>query len=826
MIQYLKISLPTKLGKALTYSINTERAALDLIGCRVLVSVQNRVMTGFVTDTSKADSGFQIKPIIKLMDHEPLISSKLLDLAKWISTYYLCDLGMVLKAMVPPELSAKKRFKIKAKKELTFMDLGKFRKNTKKYKIIEYFIENKRTIQIGSLEKKIEIKDSKKPLEELESDGFIELIDSIEEESPFKYEDYISFNYDLFENGLEFKSRSKYQNNLVDYFLAQKSLNGSQVQKQDLIQRAGSNQAAVKKLLEQGIIELHKKKVDRSLDSINELFSGKSDLSFEPNSQQMLSIDSICDSIFENKFSPHLLHGVTGSGKTLVYMYSIRECIEAGKSALILLPEISLTNQIIDRFEKAFPGEVYTYHSMMSPGARKDTFENVKAGNVKVLIGTRSAVFAPLKDLGLIIVDEEHDRSFKQVSPDPKYHARDIAIVRAQKEDCTVVLGSATPSLESYQNAKDGKYNLLELSERVDNASFPDVKVIDILNAKKTAQVKGIFSRELLNAIEDRVAKKEQVILFINRRGFSSFLECTNCGSIPMCKRCDVALTYHKHKNRLYCHYCGFNTHTDLKCGDCGTPGMKLLGMGTQKVEEELHQHSFDSNYDLKIARVDSDTIKSQTKLNKILSDFSKGEFDVMVGTQMITKGLDFKKVTLVGIINADLELYQADFRASERTYQLLEQVSGRAGRNKEFKGEVIIQSNHPDNFALKYVKNHDYHSFFDFESDNRKGAEWPPYFRYASILISSSSEIQVNDAANFIYSEMRFDPKELIVHKPTIPAIERLRGEHRRMIIIKSNKEIDKSGNAIRRTMNDLYSRSVISSNMGNLRVSFDMDA
>ena len=828
----IQIALPTKLGRNLTYSIDSHYNPKDLIGCRALVKLQNRVLTGFIVGTDSEISGFEIKPILKLIDSEPIFNQQLIELAKWISDYYLSDLGIVLKSMLPPELSSKKTLIIRPKKDLNFMDLNSFRKNTKKYKIIEYLIDNKRQISLGSLENKLSIKDAKQSVEELHEKDFIELIDKLELEDPFKFEKYVKIDENIFLNHnsdeiiQQLKIRSKYQKNIIEFY----SINQDQISKElhinQLIERSGSSRDAIKKLSEKSVLEIIPKRVDRSLPIDRELFNRENELEFEPNKQQMLSIEKICDTFFENNFSPFLLHGVTGSGKTLVYLRSIQECIESDKTVLIIVPEISLSNQLINRFEKAFPGEVFTYHSMMSPGARKDTFENVRSGRAKILIGTRSSVFAPLKNLGLIIVDEEHDRSFKQDMPNPKYNARDVAVVRASIEKCTVVLGSATPSIESFKNAIDGKYELLELTERADGAGLPKVKVIDILDAKKNAQSKGIFTNDLLSAIENRVAKAEQSILFINRRGHSSFMECTNCGNIPMCKRCDVALTYHKHKNKLYCHYCGWNEHANRKCKECTADEMKLIGTGTQKVEEEILKHAEESGIEIKVKRVDSDTIKNQKKLNKILNDFSEGNFDVLVGTQMITKGLDFKKVTLVGIINADLELYQPDFRATERTFQLLEQVAGRAGRSKDFKGEVIIQTNKADNFALKYVRNHDYRSFFNDELSNRESSFWPPFARYASISISSKNERLCEDIAELIYSLLNFDPKVMTVHEPTFPSVERLRGQHRRLIALKSDRLIDKSGSYLRKVVSRAIENADLNSIRGDLRVSVDIDS
>jgi primosomal protein N' (replication factor Y) len=545
------------------------------------------------------------------------------------------------------------------------------------------------------------------------------------------------------------------------------------------------------------------------------------ELTFKINPEQEKAFDGVMDLLDVEK-GVALLNAVTGAGKTLVYMYLIREILEQGKSVLLLVPEIALTNNLYDRFERAFPNKVSIYHSKMPAGSKYDLWHKIKQEKGHFVIGTRSAVFLPFSDLELTIIDEEHDSSFKQSDKNPRYNARDVAIIRAKIENSTVLLASATPSLESYYNAKIGLYKYFEIDKRADNAVLPKVRVMDMMDAKIKAAVKGHLSRVLFDGMLDRIAKKEQVILFLNRRGYSAFIMCRDCGDIKKCKRCDVALTYHKKKNLLYCHYCGYNRVVELSCNECGRQSLSNMGIGTEQIEEEIKEYFDKAGMEVGVRRLDSDTAKNEKETKKIINDFQENKFQILIGTQILAKGLNFKNLSLVGIINSDLELYRSDFRANERTFQLLEQVAGRAGRTKELQGEVIIQTYSPDNYAIKYVQEHNYIAFANTELIYRESSEYPPIWRMNKIIISGKSEREVKNTADYIFNQIYVDSEIIKIYKPVVPSISMINNKHRQFIFIKIYKAKDKSGKASRKIMQHL--RDLIPPSQ-NIKIDIDID-
>lgn len=458
-----------------------------------------------------------------------------------------------------------------------------------------------------------------------------------------------------------------------------------------------------------------------------------------------------------------LLHGVTGSGKTEVYLQAIARCLEQGKGAIVLVPEISLTPQTVERFKARFSSGplrtlVAVLHSHLSAGEKHDEWHKIRQGRAKIVIGARSAIFAPIEPLGLIIVDEEHEHSYKQEEA-PRYHARDVAVLRGRKEDAVVVLGSATPSMETYFNAKKGKYVLLELPHRADNAKMPIVRVVDMRQEMRRQKGSPIFSVQLREAILQRLERKEQTILFLNRRGYATSLQCPACGFVAQCPNCSVALTYHRREQKLKCHVCGFDSPAPTNCPEpnCGSREIRYSGLGTEKLEDAIVQgfpHA-------KLARMDSDTLKKKEDYRRILTDFRLGKIDILVGTQMIAKGLHFPNVTLVGIIYADLSLHLPDFRAGERTFQLLTQVSGRAGRG-DIEGEVFVQSFTPFHPAIQYARRHDFLGFYEQELEFREQLKYPPLTRIALITIKGRNEDKVAFLAEHVRKEMEPMLKEL----------------------------------------------------------------
>ena len=489
--------------------------------------------------------------------------------------------------------------------------------------------------------------------------------------------------------------------------------------------------------------------------------------------------ERVYKSVDFNKYDTYLLYGVTGSGKTEVYIKWIEKCISEGKTAIMLVPEISLTTQIAKRFYEAFGSDVAIFHSSLSEGEKYDEYLKILRGEVHVVVGTRSAIFVPLKNLGIIIIDEEDSSSYKQDN-NPRYHVRDMAIYRGKYNNIPVVLGSATPTLESKARADKGVYKLLKLSNRVGNAKLPIIHVIDMEGEMKKRNL--IFSEFLQNKIREKLIRKEQVILLLNRRGFSTFITCSNCGYTYKCPSCDITLTFHKSTNNLICHYCGYQKKKDEVCPECHEASLNYYGLGTERLEEKIKEMYPDA----RVVRMDQDTTRNKGSHEKIIGEFKEYKYDILLGTQMISKGLDFPKVTLVGVINADASLNIPDYRSSEVTYSLLSQVAGRAGRS-EMPGEVIIQTFNPDNYVIECVKSNNYDKFYLQEMNFRKKLKYPPYYYLVGIkVIGKVYEKTIEDARKVKkYLDDNLN-KETIVLGPTTASVFRFNNEYRMQIIIK----------------------------------------
>lgn len=491
---------------------------------------------------------------------------------------------------------------------------------------------------------------------------------------------------------------------------------------------------------------------------------------------------SIVDSVIKEN-NTYLLYGVTGSGKTEVYMEIIEYYLSLGKTSIVLVPEISLTPQMIDRFEKRFGKKIAAIHSGLSDGEKYDEYRRISRGEASIVIGARSAVFAPLENIGIIIIDEEHSDSYKQSDPSPRYHARDIAILRSKYHNCSVLLGSATPSLESMARGEKGVYKLLNLPHRVNGKELPLVKIIDM--NKEIRKSRGHFSNELINEINSRLEKSEQVILLLNRRGYSSFVTCKNCGYTFKCPNCDITLTYHKSSNTLRCHYCGHGEKVFSECPSCKEKSLNNLGVGTQKIEEELNK-LFPNG---RVLRMDFDTTSKKGMHEKMIESFRNHEYDILLGTQMVSKGLDFSNVTLVGVINADTSLNIPDFRSSENTFSLLSQVAGRSGRSEKT-GSVVIQTFNPDHYAISLCKRHDYLSFYKQEMMIRRSLKYPPYYYICNIRISGKDSNYILGEALKIKNSLERNLASTIILGPSTSSLFKMNNIYRYNIILKYKKE------------------------------------
>ena len=550
----------------------------------------------------------------------------------------------------------------------------------------------------------------------------------------------------------------------------------------ELLRKVSSDNQTLRALAKRGLIELREEAVERDPHG-DEQFIATTNL--ELNAEQAAALKKIADALAEpENAKPILLHGVTGSGKTEIYLQSIRLALERGRSAIVLVPEISLTPQTVERFKSRFAemhGAVAVLHSHLSEGERHDEWHKIHSGRARIVIGARSAVFAPLKEVGLIIVDEEHETTYKQEEA-PRYHARDVAVVRAKFEKCAVVLGSATPSLESYHNARTSKYDLVTLTQRVDDQQMPLIRIVDLRQERRKEKIVPILSEKLSQAIAGRLEKREQTILFLNRRGFSTSLLCSNCGEARNCPNCSVALTFHRHMARLSCHLCGHTAAVPKKCPECAKDALIYAGFGTEKVESIVSQLFPKAN----VRRMDADSMTRKEAYRETLRSFRAGKIDILVGTQMIAKGLHFPNVTLVGIINADLALHLPDFRAGERTFQLLTQVAGRAGRG-ERPGEVFVQTYTPFSPSIQFARHHDFAGYFDQELEFREGCDFPPFKHAILITVRSAHEGRAKLSAETLVRRLKESlGPEFTISDATPAPLEKLQGQFRFHILLR----------------------------------------
>lgn len=563
-----------------------------------------------------------------------------------------------------------------------------------------------------------------------------------------------------------------------------------------------SNVSSITSLANKGLIKTISREVyrynDNTIENKHTVFL---------NEEQSKVVKEVIDNLNTN--NTYLLKGVTGSGKTEVYMNIIKEVIDRGMQAIMLVPEISLTPQIVSRFRQRFNDEVAVLHSGLSDGERYDEYRKIKKGLVKIVVGARSAIFSPFQNLGVIIIDEEQVTSYKQEN-NPRYHTRDVALFRCKYHNCPLVLGSATPSLESYARAKKGVYKLLTLNKRANNKLMPEIRIVDM--KKEIRNNYHNISLELENAIKEKLDKKEQIIILLNRRGYSSMLTCKDCGEVIKCPNCDISLTYHKTSNTLRCHYCGYGTKVQDRCPSCYGRSLTMYGLGTEKLEEELVK-----KFNARVVRMDLDTTTSKKAHSKIIKDFLEQKYDILVGTQMIAKGLDFPNVTLVGVINADASLNIPDFRSSEYTYQLLSQVSGRSGRDKK-EGIVIIQTLNPEHYSIKYAKDHDYDGFFNYEMSIRKKLGYPPYYYLTLIKILSRDYQLCMKEANKVGEFLRKNlPSDVIVLGPSIASTFKVNNIYHFQCIIKYKKEDDIK--EVLRTIDNIYKVNT------KVRIEMDID-
>src|SRR5437879_1108571 len=720
---YVRVIIDRAIQRELDYSVPETLAERIGIGSRVRVPFRDKSALATVLATLEHSDAKGIRPIEALVGEAPAISESLLELAKWMSTYYCCPLETVMRSLLPQVI---RRAEVGWKKQL--------------------FVQ---------------------PLTKIDGDK----IDSLRKRAPRQAE-------------------------LLEAIAKlEKPMPAAQ-----LLRKTSFDNQTLRALAKRGLIELREEAVERDPHA-DEQFIATTNL--ELNAEQALAVSKITDALAAPETAkPILLQGVTGSGKTEIYLQAIRTALERGKSAIVLVPEISLTPQTVERFKSRFSElheVVAVLHSHLSEGERHDEWHKIHSGRARIVIGARSAVFAPLKELGLMIVDEEHETTYKQEEA-PRYHARDVAVVRAKIEKCAVVLGSATPSLESYHNATTGKYELLTLTQRVDDQRMPLIRIVDLRLERRKEKIAPILSEKLSQAITDRLEKREQTILFLNRRGFSTSLLCSNCGEVRECPNCSVALTFHRHMARLSCHLCGHTAAVPKKCPACSKDALIYAGFGTEKVESTV-SHIFPK---ANVRRMDADSMTRKEAYRETLRNFRTGKIDILVGTQMIAKGLHFPNVTLVGIINADLALHLPDFRAGERTFQLLTQVAGRAGRG-ETPGEVFVQTYTPFSPSIQFARHHDFAGYFQQELEFRERCDFPPFKHAILITVRSAHEGRAKLSAETLKRRLKDAlPEEFILGDATTAPLEKLQGQFRFHILIRG-EAIMRLSRLVRETLDKL---------------------
>ena len=699
---FVDVILPLPLKQLFTYGIPGNLLNEIKVGKRVIVQFGSRkIYTAIVYSIHQnAPKEYQTKDIVSVLDENPIANEQQLKLWQWIAKYYMCSVGEVFKAALPSGLKLESETKVIYNPQ----DIDQKKFNSTETLVLD-FLADKNIASITEISSALNRKDSLPVIKSLLDKKAVILEEKLRENYKPKTESYIKLD-----NSITTKSQlneifdslsraPKQLHILMSYIKLSGSFMNSKtidVSKKQLIEDSKSSSAIIKSLVERNILSEYDKTISRLNESVVDQIEIK-----ELSEAQQKAHDEIKEQYKEKNVV--LLHGVTSSGKTEIYIHLIKEQIEKGKQVLYLLPEIALTAQIINRLKSVFGNRVGIYHSKFSDSERVEVYQNILKQDTEkkydVILGVRSSLFLPYSNLGLIIVDEEHENTYKQYDPAPRYNARDCSIVLAQMHQAKVLLGTATPSIESYFNSKANKYGLVQLNTRFQNIKLPEIQLVDILRAKKRKEMKSHFSPTLLDGIKDSLAMNEQVILFQNRRGFAPYLECDMCGWIPYCTNCDVSLTYHRHKNELVCHYCGYTIRSPKTCKACGNTAVQTRGFGTQKIEDEIKIFFPEAI----VARMDLDSTRSKNAYLNIISGFEDGKIDILIGTQMVSKGLDFDNVSLVGILNADNMLNYPDFRAFERSYQLMAQVSGRAGR-KNKQGKVIIQSSNPEHPILQFV--------------------------------------------------------------------------------------------------------------------------
>jgi primosomal protein N' (replication factor Y) len=802
---FVNIAFPSSLRQLFTYRLKQDRTFPVYPGQRVVAPLKNVQTIGFIVETDvQAPKSIKIKDLIEIIDPEPLIPVDLFKFLIKLANYYLAPIGKVLSAAIPSE------YQIQKKRRLVVIDSHT---DTVPDEFLQLFqkISSNESILLSSLAAHYDRDFLIKGI------GVLKQLGKISESPVFSHprsrrwiEKTVKLAPHVSKENPDISKRASRQWEIIETLLS------NNIIRHDDINRYSSN--AMKTLLDKKLIIIEENaKTD---DAFWQDFHPK-DKKIDLTNEQLQVFSQIQPHIKSDKFSPFLLQGVTGCGKTEVYLKLINEAISIGKSALVLVPEITLTIHLASRFRGEFQDKIAVWHSQLSGSQRSIVWKKIRDGDYPVVIGARSAVLLPLKNLGLIIVDEEHDGSYKQREQEPKYHARDAALMRAVECHSTVVMGSATPSLESLYNAATGKFQKVELTLRHSSAPSVKIEIIDMKKEwKETGDYNAPISRALFKKISEKLKRSEQVLLLQNRRGYSNVVLCPDCGWVPRCRNCDITLTYHKINSSMQCHYCNLIEVPPTICPKCQANKFLYPGYGTQRIETKLQEVFPDHS----IMRLDIDTTRKRGFAQQVMKKFERGEIHIIIGTQMIAKGLDFPNVTLVGVLNADIGLFMPDFRARERVFQLLYQVAGRAGRGK-IQGEVLIQTFNPQDITVRYAMQQNIAKFTAMELNERNPINYPPFSRVALILISDLNDERALETAENVTRHLKQLRRKMEILGPTPAPLRKIKNRYRYITIIKSRKETDPNGSNLRRILYKFITSPAYHSFSRRARISVEID-
>lgn len=815
-MKYVDVILPLPLPGAFTYIVPDEMEPYARVGMRVVVPFgKQKMYTAIIVmvHTLKPEI-YEPKEIISFLDNSPIIRRPQLQFWEWIAEYYMANPGDVMQAAIPSGLKLESETLVVVNEDFE----ANQQMSEKEILLLDCLCDGK-VITLAELSKRASLNNILPVVKKLIDKQAVFISESLAEKFKPKTLAFLSLNETLtdeqkMQQAFDKLSRSPRQleilMRLIEYtqwFSAHKT----EIPKKEFIEKTGLPASALNVMIEKALVVQTDKVVgrlqvdDRNCQELHKLSQ------FQARAYQQINEEFI-------KHQTVLLHGVTSSGKTEIYSHLIKDILAAGKQVLYLVPEIALTTQLTDRLAKIFGSKLGVYHSKFSDTERVEIWNKMLTEDeYEIVLGVRSSVFLPFRQLGLVIVDEEHETTFKQHDPAPRYNARNASVVLANMHGAKVLLGTATPSIESYYNAQNGKYGFVELHTRHEELELPLVKVVDTKDAYKRKRMNGHFSDDLMDEITSALDRKEQLILFQNRRGYAPFVECKSCAYVPKCKHCDVSLTYHQHINTLTCHYCGYTEHLPKTCPSCKTPALETRGFGTEKIEDEIKELFPEA----RVSRMDLDTTRTRKSYQQIISDFEEHKVDILVGTQMVTKGLDFANVSLVGILNADNLLNYPDFRAFERAYQMMSQVSGRAGRKKK-QGVVVLQTANPQHPVITQVISNDYKNMYLSQCEERRDFRYPPYYRMIQITLKHKDLQTLLKAAQWTSVELNKVFGNRILG-PVVPSVSRIQNYYIRNFVIKL--EIDASPKKAKAILFEVMNSLLAQSSFKAIKLSYDVD-